>query len=819
MHRIFLILFRIFCAFCIALFVALVMVYVLVARSIPDYDKTLKVAGVSKPVEIVRNTWNVPHIFAKNDEDAIFALGYVHTQDRLWQMMLMRRKAQGRMAEMFGPKSLQDDIFMRSLDLYALSRRSYAVLPPHIKRLLDAYSDGVNAKLKELNENAMGRGAPEFFIFSNPISPWHAVDSIALLKLNGVHAAVHLENEVLHAQLLLQLGQERAADLLESNTDITPTLLLETEPSLGFNENAHPDFAGIMATQQGRRFSNASNAWAVGKSRTVSNGTLLASDPHTALSAPAPFYLARLQLASGDVIGATQPGIPAILHGRTQKLGWGLTNAYVDDQDVYIERLNPANPDQYLSPDGFVDFTKKQITVGVKDQPPVSVTLRWTQNGPVLPAQYAQLNSITPAGHVSALAWSVLNDQDTSIQAIIELMQASSVSGALEATQSYIAPAQNLILADQNNIAMATIGALPLRHPAHQTKGQYPSFGWQQQNQWQGVLPPAARPVFFNPSDGTVGNTNNKIIDRPFPRHLSFHWGDTQRIMRWSKLMQDNKVHTLQSFIDIQQDTISPAARTLLPLIAANLWYQPANSAQDEQALRRQTALDLLANWNGDMNEHQPEPLLYSAWIEHFQKRVLQDELGALAQKFTHIDSVFLERVLRDVNGAGKWCDIVQSSPVETCAQIASAALDDALLWLVQNYGPNIVNYRWGNAHIATHNHSVFAHTPILNFFVNIHQSTSGGDNTLQRGLTRGSGNAPYHNVHGSTYRGVYDFADPESSVFIISIGQSGHPLSRFYDNLGDLWRRGEYIPMTLEPALARAGAIGVTMLEPIVAQ
>ncbi|MEJ2036979.1 MAG: penicillin acylase family protein, partial [Maritimibacter sp.] len=209
-------------------------------------------------------------------------------------------------------------------------------------------------------------------------------------------------------------------------------------------------------------------------------------------------------------------------------------------------------------------------------------------------------------------------------------------------------------------------------------------------------------------------------------------------------------------------------------------------------------------------------PLIYAAWMRALQKRLIQDDLGPLASQFTHVEPVFIERVFRNVDGAGKWCDVIQSAPEETCSEIARLALDDALLWIRENVGGNIEALRWGDQHQATHDHAVLGKVPVLKWFVNIRQSTSGGDNTLNRGLTSGTGANPFENVHGPGYRGVYDFADPDSSLFVTATGQSGHFLSRHYDDLGELWRRGEYIPMSLDPDLARAASVGITHLEPM---
>ncbi|NND23003.1 MAG: penicillin acylase family protein, partial [Silicimonas sp.] len=295
----------------------------------------------------------------------------------------------------------------------------------------------------------------------------------------------------------------------------------------------------------------------------------------------------------------------------------------------------------------------------------------------------------------------------------------------------------------------------------------------------------------------------------------SFDWGDTQRVQRWQRLMQSREVHTRESFIEAQLDTVSITARTLLPLVARDLWFTGEAAAEGTPERRRRQALDLLANWNGEMNEHLPEPLLYAAWMREFQDRLVRDELGTLADAFRHPEPLFLERVLRDIDGAGVWCDVIQSAPEETCTDIARLSLDDALLWIDETYGQSLDSLRWGDAHEATHDHSVLGEVGWFSWVVNIRQSTSGGDQTLLRGRTSGRDPAPFLNVHGAGYRGVYDFADPDSSVFIIAPGQSGHPLSRHYDDLGELWRRGEYIPMTLDPDLARAGAVGVMRLQP----
>lgn len=796
------------------------MIYYLASRSLPDYDATLQVDGLAAETEIVRDNANVPHILAQNDADAFFALGFVHAQDRLWQMMLLRRTAQGRLSEVFGVETVETDSFIRRLDIYNLAVQSVAVQTPQTLTALNAYSAGVNARIAQINKEALGRGAPEFFVFPMALAPWQPADSIAIGKLMALQLSGQLDAEVLRARMSLALpDQDRLVDILPDAPGAGVAALPEYAalvPDVPRHAAAAPQQINPLSPFGPQAFAGASNAWAAAPSRSASGGTLLANDPHLGFSAPGIWYLARLDLQAGGVIGATIPGMPSVLTGRSDALGWGVTSAYVDDQDLFIEQLNPDNPTQYRTPDGWKDFETRKSIITIKDAAPITLTLRWTDNGPVLPGRFKNIGAVTPAGHVAALSWTVLTPKDTSVSAAVELMSAQNVAEAINASELVVAPAQNLTLADTDTIAMKTVGVVPRRDAAHQSQGRMPSMGYLPQNRWQGVMSFASNPGFVAPLGGILGNTNNKTVERPFPNHISFRWGDTQRVQRWQRLMQARQVHTRDSFIEAQLDTVSATARSLLPLIGAELWFTGEAAPDGTAERQRQRALTLLADWNGEMNEHLPEPLIYAAWLRALQDRMLRDDIGPLANELTHVEPLFIERAFRDVGGASVWCDVRQSAPVETCPDMARMALDDALIWIGETYGTQLESLRWGDAHQAVQDHPVLGNVPVLRYFVNIRQSTSGGDNTLQRGLTRG-GHGPdaFENVHGAGYRGVYDFADPDSSVFVEATGQSGHFLSRHYDDMAQLWRRGEYIPMSLDQGLARAASVGITKLEP----
>ncbi|WP_299983084.1 penicillin acylase family protein [uncultured Ruegeria sp.] len=795
------------------------LIYFLASQSLPEYDQSLEVEGITAPVEIIRDTANVPHILGNSDPDVFFGLGYAHAQDRLWQMTVLRRTVQGRLSEVFGQRTVHIDKLLRRLDLYGLAHRSVTVQDDYTKAALRAYSAGINARLAEINEQALGRGAPEMFLFNAPVPPWQPGDSLAIMKLMSLQLSGHLADEVLRARTSLILNNPtRLVDILPDVPGPGIAALPEYAalfPNLPRYAHGTPMPDTPLSPFPQRGLAGASNAWTAAPSRSASGGTLLANDPHLGFTAPGIWYLARLELDKGGVIGATIPGIPAVSAGRSERLGWGLTSSYLDDQDVHIEQLNPENPEEYLTPDGYARFRTRPSIIEIKDAAPITLTLRWTENGPVLPGTHYDLETITPPGHVASLSWSALSPRDTSMSASLALMGADTVRQAINLAEDFIAPSQNLSLVDENTIGLKLIGAMPRRDLNNQSRGRIPTPGWLESNRWQGRLPYADNPEFVAPVGGVLGNTNNKIIDRPFPDHVSYEWGDTQRVHRWERLMQSREVHTRDSFIEAQLDTVSFTARSLLPLIGADLWFTGESAPEGTSERQRQIALDLLANWNGEMNEHLPEPLIYAAWLRALQIRLISDDLGPLAAEYKHVEPLFIERVYRDIEGASVWCDVRQSAPVETCTDMARLALDDAIIWISERYGTALQSLRWGDAHQAAHDHPVLGEVPVLRFFVNIRQSTSGGDNTLLRGRTSGEGPDPFRNVHGAGYRGVYDFADPDSSVFITATGQSGHFLSRYYDDQAQLWRRGEYIPMSLDIGLARAAAVGVTLLNP----
>lgn len=570
--------------------------------------------------------------------------------------------------------------------------------------------------------------------------------------------------ETLRARLSLQIPKERLRDILPDSPN-APVMglpefsrLFPTVAPAPVREAAR----SVLDPVQPPGLAGASNAFAATGWRTAGGAPLLATDPHLSLSAPSIWMLARIDLETGPVIGASIPGIPSIIVGRNAHLGWGLTASYLDDQDIFVERVDPGDPGRYQTPQGMARFDERETIIEVKGQAPVRQTLRWSRHGPVIPGDAFGAAAITPPGHVAVLAWTALTPDDTSVAASIALMRATSVQEAREAARLYVAPSLNLTLADGKSIALQTTGASPRRQAGNTSQGRIPAPGWLAVNDWQGMRGFDENPYVIDPPSGIVVNTNNRITDAAFPDHLSFDWGDSYRIVRAGRLLGDQRFHTRDSFMEIQTDTVSEAARVLLPLIARDLWYSGQPAASDTAERRRQAVLERLANWNGEMGEHAPEPLVYSAWLRALYRRLAQDELGPLAVLVPRPDPLFIERVYRDVDGASVWCDVRQTTRVETCKEMASLALDDALIELEEAHGTRLEGWFWGDAHQALHESQTLGTIPLLRLLANIRQSTPGGDETLLRGASPWYGPEPYLNVHGAGFRAVYDFSDPQ---------------------------------------------------------
>ncbi len=489
--------------------------------SLPKTSGTVNVAGLDGRVEIVRDADGVPHIFATTSDDAYFALGYVHAQDRMWQMEFNRRIGAGRLSEMLGDATLGTDKFMRTLGVYRMAQSAYEALDPSTTAIVDAYAAGVNAWLGE------GHTLPvEFTILGVTPEPWQPADSLAWAKLMAYDLGGNFDTELLRVRLLQTLGPERTAQLMPDYPQSGVTILAANELAPATADSLLELDSFMQLNLQLGGIDVGSNNWVVAGSRTDTGLPLLANDPHLGSRIPSIWYLVELQGGPLHVTGATFPGLPGVATGHNDSIAWGVTNLGPDVQDLYMERVNPENLNQYEVDGAWVDMVivEELITVKGEDEP-VRWAARSTRHGPLL--------SDVSGGTTSpvALRWPALDATDTTITAFANAGTATNWEEFTASLRDYVAPSQNFVYADkEGNIGYYAPGRIPVRAEGHD--GMTPVPGWDSQYEWQGWIPFEEMPHAYNPAEGYIVTANNKAIPADYPYFVSNEWAPPYRAQR-----------------------------------------------------------------------------------------------------------------------------------------------------------------------------------------------------------------------------------------------------------------------------------------------
>ncbi|CDO61370.1 Penicillin amidase family protein [Candidatus Phaeomarinobacter ectocarpi] len=768
----------------------------LAERAVPDYAGTMDLPGLSAPVEVIRDAHAVPHIFAESDPDAAFALGVSHAQDRLWQMELFRRVVQGRLSEVFGSAALPADRIIRTLDFYGHSKRSLAVLSPELRAALDAYAAGVNAYMSESTRPY----PPEFQVLMHTPEPWQPADSVGMVKLLAAGLSGNAFSEVLRTRLMDVLDEE---DL----KTFDPAYPVDSKPAVR-------DLASLYRTLGLERIiaaipdtgpPGASNNWVVDGKWTKSQKPLLANDPHLGMLAPSIWYAAHLNVGDSNVIGVTIPGIPSVVLGRNNHIGWGFTNTGPDTQDMAIEEVNPENPDQYRTPDGWADFVTREEEIVVRLGSDETLVVRETRNGPVLDAIAETFEDVVADGQVVALKWTALTSEDTTIEAGFRYTKARTVAEFDEATRLQVSPMQSMVVADvDGNIGMIAPAAVPVRSDAHETGGLLPASGANPANDWLGMIPHEGLPRVINPSHGYIATANNKIIADDFPYYISSSWDGPYRANRIEDMIEATRLHDVASFEAMLADNKSELAELLVP------YFTSVEPETDQMA----AAQSLLRDWDATMEKELAQPLIFHAALKQLHTKLYADELGDLADSVTRRRETFLLNALSGDEAAARWCDDTSTAETEHCTDVVRTSLAAGLEVLNDLYGSDMSTWTWGVAHPVVNNHLPMGFIPGVRNIFNIERPSAGGPYTVNRGQT-GSGARPFANVHAAGYRAVFDFDDMNNSVYIISTGQSGNPASDYYDTFATLWADGGHIRMTTDRAEIEAGSIGTMTLRP----
>jgi penicillin G amidase len=754
--------------------------YLWLRTSLPAKEKEVAFAALRAPVEILRDENWIPHIFADTQEDAAFALGYVHAEDRLWQMETMRRMGAGRLSEIFGSAFVDTDRYMRTLGLYALAKAQSAHASKPVKRLLESYTAGVNGWLDE-REGAL---PPEFIALSLEPEPWDVADSMVWGPLMAWRLGTNRHEELLRARLSRQLSVDQIAELWPSHAEEGATTLA---PHLELNRklSANGILAGEDLVPAG---AGASNVWALAGSKTVSGKPLLANDPHLHFSSPGTWYLARIVTPELEVSGATSPGLPFVILGHNRHIAWGMTTANADVEDYFVEVVDPSDPSRYRAPGrGWEQFRTRREVIRVRGGENVEVVLRETRHGPVIsdsmPGLAVPVDDKAPdkGEQVLAFAATYLRQDAGSADAIFALNRARNWEGFLAALKRYDITPQNIFYADvDGNIGFIMPGLIPIRRSG---KGLMPTAGWTGDTDWIGFIAYDQLPRVFNPDEGLLINANNKMVPDDYPWFVSNDWGEPFRAQRIAELMATRSLLSIDEMSAMQIDTMSLMARQLLPKMLAKL---PDDFPLPESA-------GGLASWAGVMDRDRSEPLIFEAWLREFNRAVYADELGDSFTSYWSHRPLFIDFVLE--KGAA-WCDDSTKKTQQPCSEVLAQSLDAALQMLEDDVGPE-EDWRWGAVHNAQFTHDFFSQLPVASRFASRSIPAGGGAYTINRVANfLGSMDQPFAGRHGAGYRAVYDLSNLSDSRFMIVPGQSGNPMSGFYDNLLETWRDGGWIEM-----------------------
>ncbi|TYK73682.1 penicillin acylase family protein [Comamonas sp. Z3] len=791
-------------------------------RAQPHLDGKLVLDGLERSVWVRRDDSDVTHISADSPQDAWRALGFVHAQERGWQLEFNRRLMQGRLSETLGPATLEMDKLMRALDIHGAGRRQYAALPPAVQEALQAYSQGIAA----FHARPAQAAAPEFLLLGTRAGSWEPEDTVGWALMMALDLGGNWGNEFARLNLLQVLSTEQLWQLMPAYPGEPPATAVDlaslyrqlgvyreadAQPRVsapaGQIQSALQQWAASTARDMGTNDGLGSNNWVVAGSKTRSGKPLLANDPHLGLSAPAIWYFARLQSPQGragdgsvlsalDVTGATLPGMPFVVLGRTAQVAWGFTNTNPDVQDLYLEQINPADASQYRTPTGWENFAVREEVFKVKGQSDVRVTLRSTRHGPVISdAQQQYGKVINTDRYALALRWAALDTDNRTVEAGLRANGAQTVAELFEAFSIYHSPMQSIVAADvQGHIGFKAAGRVPVRAPGNDLRGVAPAPGWDARYDWQGWLSYEQTPQDDGGTRGFVATANQRVTEAGYAHFLTQDWSLPYRHQRIEQLLAAANQHDVASMAAIQNDVQSLATRTLLPVL---------RKARSSHALAAQ-AQQLLADFDGQMERDRPEPLIFSVWADELTRALVIARIGEQRFAMSYGKRDFragLEGIL--ARNDAWWC-----APL-SCEQQAGQALTRTLDKLQAAYGNDPRQWRWGAAHAALSAHKPLGSVAALAGVFNV--SVASGGDTYSVNVGQYNANPPpsdakgplggrFVSRHAPSLRAIYDLGDPESSQFIYQTGQSGLALSARYADMSAEWADGRYRKLQMQP-------------------
>jgi len=773
--------------------------------------------GLTAPVHIYRDEHGIANIYAENTADLFFAQGYVHAQDRMWQMEFWRHIAMGRVSEIVGEPGLENDKFIRTSGWNRIAAANLAYYEqelPEAMAALEAYSAGVNAYLVE-NKDDIAISQRILGLVGEPwtIEPWEPLHSIGWGVVMGWDLGGNWDDELTRARLYAAIGQEATDELVpgypyDTRPVIAPTGQLVSAANT--TSGASPAVAAVDWTQVSTQLIGqppaalgdgpflGSNNWVVSGEHTASGLPLLANDPHLGIQMPSIWYQVGLHAPGWDVTGFSFAGIPGVIIGHNDRIAWGVTNVGPDVQDLYIEKINPDNPNQYEYMGEWRDMNLIEEVIKVNGGEDVTLTVRETQHGPIIS------DVLEDQPDVLAMRWTANNGPSRILQSALLLNQAQNIDDFREALRYWDIPSQNFVYADvDGNIAYQTPSLIPIRANG---QGMVPVPGWTGEYEWQGYIPYEELPALLNPEQGYIVTANNAVVDEQYPYFIARDWASGDRAQRITAMIDaaiaDGPIDA-DDFARIHFDSYSTRAESYVPLLTG--------LASDDAEVQR--ALALLRDWDYQERRDSVATSIFEMFYMHLVRNVLIDDLGEENYLDGH-STIYFHR-LANLPDA-RWWDDVTTPKVETREDILLRSLSDGLAWLHANLGDDMDGWTWGRLHTAT-----FSSTPLgesgigpIESLVNRGPFPADGGTDLVNATSWRFTEPAVITSHPSM-RMIVDLSDFDASRWVIPTGQSGHPFNAHYDDQIELWLNGEYLPMLSSREAIEAAATDQLVLQP----
>ncbi len=781
---------------------------VTVRRSWPQIDDTIQVDGLREEVTVVRDNWGIPHIYASNEHDLFFAQGYVHAQDRFWQMEFWRRIGSGRLSEVLGESALEQDRFIRTVGWHRAAQRDLQQMDESVKGTLEDYAAGVNAYIAASG----GHLGLEFAVLNLTgtaieIDPWTPLDTVTWGKVMAWDLSGNRQAELLRAHIADRLGDDALDTLVPPYSEDDPTIIPHsvTEAAL----RAVPTVAlERLALGSGEHV--GSNSWVIAGERTDSGMPILANDPHLGIQMPSIWYEIGLHCTpvSPDcpysVVGASFASTPGVIIGHNDSIAWGVTNLGPDVQDLFIERVNPENPDQYEYEGEWrdMDVVREEIHVAGREDP-VVVDVRLTHHGPIINDVAGGTEEPWSFGwQPLALSWTAL-EPGTLVKSILLLNRADNWEGFREALSYWDVPSQNFVYADVvGNIGYQAPGRIPIRAGGDGTR---PVPGWSGEYEWVDTIPFDALPRVYNPSEGFLVTANNAVVGADYPYLLTQDWGSAYRARRIQELIESTAIVSIEDVQAMQADTALLWAEAVLPYV----------TSLSPDASRLAEAIDLLETWDGCATRDSAGAALFEVFRLHLIDATIADELGDDLLEDARprlVDA--LPSLLSD--GTSPWFDDVTTPEVEARDDVVLAALDAAVQDLGETQGSRMERWRWGSLHTASFENQSLGQCGIGLVESLFNRGPFPVDGSLAAvNQADYDMSEPYAVKTIASYRQVVDLGDFTESVSMHTTGQSGHPFHRHYDDMIDAWRDVDHHPMLWEREDVETEAQGVLVLTP----